>query len=166
MTIPLIVLAALATVIGLPPIEEGLMGFFGIHKAGGISPMTYATSALVLAIGLGVSYLFFISRRASPISVRERLRPLHKLVENRYYIDDIYVIIFVKGSALLARFFGKYIERGIIDGVNYALARLFVAFVNLVRYIQTGSSNINVSGIAIGVVILLIILLARLFGIA
>ncbi|MEM2079922.1 MAG: NADH-quinone oxidoreductase subunit L, partial [Nitrososphaerota archaeon] len=62
MTAPLMVLAGLSAVAGLPPVEEALLEFMGIHHVS-ISPLTYVFSGVILAVGLGVSYLFFIARR-------------------------------------------------------------------------------------------------------
>ncbi|MDW8359935.1 MAG: hypothetical protein RMK31_05045, partial [Candidatus Caldarchaeum sp.] len=65
------------------------------------------------------------------------------------------------GAALL-----KFVELKVIDGFNYALSKATVAFVQLFRNIQTGESNVNISGLIIGMVLLIIILLRFLFGLA
>jgi len=165
MTIPLIILAGLSAVIGLPPIEEALLEYMGIHHVS-VSPITYALSGIILSVGLGVSYLFFISRRIPTESMRSGpvLSGIHRLLVNRYYIDQLYVLIFVDGLQSLARAVRRYIEEKVIDGLNYATASAFVRFVEIFRSIQSGSSNINVSGIAIGVALLMVILIGRLFG--
>lgn len=64
----------------------------------------------------------------------------------------------------MARFIRRFVEERIIDGLNYATASAFVKFVEFFRGLQTGSSNINVSGIAIGIAILMIILIGKLSG--
>lgn len=165
MTVPLIILAGLSAVIGLPPVEEGLMEFMGIHHVS-VPPLTYVFSGTVLAVGLGTSYLFFISRKVSTEALRSGpvLSAIHRILVNRYYIDHLYKALFVDGLQSLARLIRKYVEERIIDGLNYATASAFVKFVELFRGLQTGSSNINISGIAIGIALLMIILIGRLFG--
>ncbi|MEM0450437.1 MAG: NADH-quinone oxidoreductase subunit L [Nitrososphaerota archaeon] len=165
MTTPLVVLAALATVIGLPPVEEQFLHFFGIEEHIEVDPMAYAVSALILGTGLLFSYLYFLSGRLDPASVRSgALRPIHTLLVNRYYIDAAFEAVFVNGFIKLASAVRRYVEERVIDGLNYASARAFVYFVQAFRYIQTGSSNVNVGGIAIGIFLILIFLLGRLLG--
>jgi len=165
MTTPLVVVAALATVIGLPPVEEQFLHFFGIEEHIEVDPMAYAVSALILGTGLLFSYLYFLSGRLDPASVRSgALRPIHTLLVNRYYIDAAFEAVFVNGFIKLASAVRRYVEERVIDGLNYASARAFVYFVQAFRYIQTGSSNVNVGGIAIGIFLILIFLLGRLLG--
>ncbi|MEM2269204.1 MAG: NADH-quinone oxidoreductase subunit L, partial [Nitrososphaerota archaeon] len=103
MTTPLVVLAALATVIGLPPVEEQFLHFFGIEEHIEVDPMAYAVSALILGTGLLFSYLYFLSGRLDPASVRSgALRPIHTLLVNRYYIDAAFEAVFVNGFIKLA----------------------------------------------------------------
>lgn len=166
MTIPLIVLAAL-TLTGLPPFESELHHFVGIHEEVKVPPITYLISAGVVITGLTVSILFYIRRAFAPESARQGpiLGTIHTLLVNRYYIDTIYRAIFVSGFTRLAAALRRGAEEKVIDGINYASAKGFQRLVEVIRYLQTGSSNINISGVAIGLVILLFLLLGRLAGI-
>ncbi|GBC71479.1 NADH-quinone oxidoreductase subunit L [Candidatus Calditenuaceae archaeon HR02] len=166
MTTPLIILAAL-TLTGLPPFEEALHHFIGIHEDIKVPPATYAISGGILVTGFTIAYLFYIKRAWSPEAVRQSplLSAIHSLLVNRYYIDVAYKIVFVDGFTRLSALIRSGVEEKVIDGVNYAAARAFQKIVDAVRYIQTGSSNLNISGVAIGLVILLLVLLVRLAGI-
>jgi len=165
MVAPLIVLAAL-TLTGTPPFEESLKHFLGLHSDLKVPLVTYALSGAVLAVGLILAYTFYIRPVFSPASVRDNtvLRPIHSLLFNRYYIDDAYRFLFVDGLTRLATRIRIALEERVIDGANYAAARGFQRIVEVIRYIQTGSSNVNVSGIALGLAILLFFVLARLAG--
>ncbi|MCS7146316.1 MAG: NADH-quinone oxidoreductase subunit L [Nitrososphaerota archaeon] len=165
MIVPLIVLAAL-TLTGLPPFEESLHHFIGIHEELKIPTATYALSAIILAIGLTLSYLFYIRRVWKPEVLRQNplLNSIHVLLVNRYYIDAAYKLVFVDGFTKLSSLIRRNLEERVIDGVNYAAARGFQRVVEAIRYIQTGSSNLNISGVAVGLIILLFFLLARLAG--
>ena len=92
------------------------------------------------------------------------LRPVHTLLVNRYYIDAAFEAVFVNGFIRLSSAVRKYVEEKVIDGLNYASAKAFVYFVQVFRYMQTGSSNVNVGGIAIGLFVILLFLLGRLLG--
>ncbi len=165
MLIPLIALAAL-TLSAVPPFEETLHKFVGIEEKTQISALTYITSAFIIVAGLATSYVFYLGGAVSPTSVRSIpvLRAGHKVLENRYYIDEIYRKVFVDGVTALSRVVRDRLEIRVIDGLNYASARAFQKIVEAVRYVQTGSSNINISGVAIGLVVLLVFFFARLTG--
>ncbi|MEM0482651.1 MAG: NADH-quinone oxidoreductase subunit L [Nitrososphaerota archaeon] len=166
MTTPLIILAAL-TFTGLPPFEETLQHFIGIREEIKVPPATYAISAGIIITGLTIAYLFYIRRLWSPETVRQDplLSTIHSILVNRYYIDAVYKIIFVDWFTRLSALVRRGVEERVIDGINYAAARGFQKIVQAIRYIQTGSSNINISGVALGLVILLLVLLVRLAGI-
>ncbi|MEM2986134.1 MAG: hypothetical protein QXZ71_03660, partial [Candidatus Caldarchaeum sp.] len=91
---------------------------------------------------------------------------LHKLLENRYYIDAFYYRVFVNGLDRLGSIIYRFIEVKVIDGFNYFLSRATVAFVQVFRSIQTGESNINISGLILGLAILLLLLLRVFFGVS
>jgi NADH:ubiquinone oxidoreductase subunit 5 (subunit L)/multisubunit Na+/H+ antiporter MnhA subunit len=98
------------------------------------------------------------------VRTRPILRQLHLLIENRYFIDAAYRKVFVEGVTALSRVVRDHVEVRVIDGLNYASARAFQKIVEAIRYIQTGSSNINISGVAIGLILLLIFFFAKLAG--
>ncbi|MEM2197784.1 MAG: NADH-quinone oxidoreductase subunit L [Nitrososphaerota archaeon] len=167
MTTPLIILAAL-TLTGLPPFEEYLYHYIGIHEEVEVPAITYTLSAGVVASGLAIAYVFYIKRLWNPESARQGpiLARIHALLVNRYYIDTAYKLVFVDGFTKLSSIVRREVEEKVIDGINYAAARGFQRLVEAIRYIQTGSSNLNISGVAIGLIILLLILLVRLSGLA
>ncbi|MCL7397472.1 MAG: NADH-quinone oxidoreductase subunit L [Thaumarchaeota archaeon] len=170
MTVPLLILATLSLLAGF--FEEPFTSYIGLHHHFKPSPSAYATSAIILISGLSLAYAFYLSATSrgvpliNPVSVRKgRLgSALHKLLVNRYYIDHAYYKVFVDGTLWLSSKIRRYVEEKVIDGFNYALARAMQSFVQAFRYLQTGSSNVNISGYALGIAILLIIFLLLLFG--
>ncbi|MEM0456755.1 MAG: NADH-quinone oxidoreductase subunit L [Nitrososphaerota archaeon] len=170
MTVPLLILAALSLLTGF--FEEPFMSYIGLHYHFKPSLPAYATSAIILVFGLLLAYAFYLSATLrgmpliNPINIRKSGlgSVLHKILVNRYYIDHAYYKVFVDGTIWLSSKVRKYVEEKVIDGFNYALARATQSFVQAFRYLQTGSSNVNISGYALGIAILLIIFLLLLFG--
>lgn len=166
MTIPLIVLAAGATVSGIYlEITHGFTDYLGIKLKHGTGYITLLTSSIIILFGAFMTYLVYFRGRLPP----ERFRSsgigyrLHKLLVNRYYVDDLYyrfVGWFVDSSNVLR----KGAEDGGIDRFNYVVADGVKRTVNVIRNIQTGSSNINVGGIILGLTILILIFLTLLYG--
>ncbi len=170
MTIPLIVLAALSVFIGVtgPFFEEEFHHYLGLHGEIGVSLTTYASTAAILALGGGLGYLYYLGGVRDPAAIRQSGlgATLHRLLENRYYIDAFYYKVFVNGLVALGSIIYRFIEVKVIDGFNYFISRATVAFVQVFRNIQTGQSNINISGLILGLAILLILLLRIFFGLS
>ncbi|MDW8084000.1 MAG: NADH-quinone oxidoreductase subunit L [Candidatus Caldarchaeum sp.] len=170
MTIPLIILASLSVVIGVtgPIFEEQLHEYLGVHGKFSVSLTTYATTAFVLAAGGGLAYLFYFGKVKNPAEIRQAGvgATLHRIIANRYYIDAFYYRVFVDGIDKIGSAVHKFVELKVIDGFNYFLSRVTVSFVQVFRNIQTGQSNINISGLIIGLAIFLLLLLRFVFGIS
>ena len=80
-------------------------------------------SVAVAAMGFGLAYLIYHRRSL----VAERFSGLagglpYRLFFNKYYVDEIYQVIFVRGALMLARM-GAWIDRVIIDGIVDGSAR-------------------------------------------
>src|SRR5574340_109295 len=110
-TVPLIILAGFSVVVGLLGVPEALGGsnriveflapVLGHHSAAGHDPMEYVlvVASIVAALaGGGLAYLFYLARPEIPALLAERLRPVHRLVFNKYFIDEIYEVLFVTGT--------------------------------------------------------------------
>ncbi|MCS7125820.1 MAG: NADH-quinone oxidoreductase subunit L [Aigarchaeota archaeon] len=166
MTIPLIVLAVGATISGIYlETTHGFTDYLGIKMEHGVGYLTLLTSSAIILFGASMTYLVYFSGKIPP----ERFRinalgyQLHKLLLNRYYVDALYykfVDWFIDSSRIVRR----TVEDGGIDRFNYLVADGVKGAVNVLRNIQTGSSNINVGGILLGLAILILIFLALLYG--
>ncbi len=166
MTIPLIVLAAGATLSGI--ISEATHGFpeyLGINLHHSTSLTTLLTSAGIILSGAAVVYLVYFGRVMPPEVFRSRGfgYMLHKILVNRYYIDAFYYRI-VDGFVSFSNVLRRRAEDGGIDRFNYLVADGVKGAVNILRNIQTGSSNINIGGLLIGLAILILIFLTLLYG--
>ncbi len=128
MTLPLVLLAIgsiAAGWIGLPAVFGGslfadwLEPVFGAHHeahaSATLEEILMAVSVGVAALGFYVAYLMYYRGRLAP----ERFSSLagglfYRLFHSKYYIDEIYQVVFVGGTLLLARV-GAWIDRYIID---------------------------------------------------
>jgi NADH-quinone oxidoreductase subunit L len=145
MTVPLVVLAigSIASgYIGLPPIfggsafEHWLEPVFGGHHAPHVSESLeiglMATSVGVAAVGFFLAYLMYYRQALSPAVFASLAGGLfYRLSYNKYYVDEIYHFIFVRGTLLLARI-GAWFDQKIIDGIVDGSAKLttFVSWLN------------------------------------
>ncbi len=153
MTLPLAVLSVFATLAGFigSPLKEaaGIQGH-------GTSHVIMVVSTLVGLTGVGLAYLLYIRRVVLlPVS---SMQGLHKLLVNKYYIDEIYDAVLVKPCLRLCR--GAFsFDAGIIDGIVNGAANIIQLCSGFLRRTQTGLIQNYLLVQVFGVVLLLIWLL-------
>ncbi len=143
MTVPLIVLGALAIVVGFfanPVVGLGVINkhafstfvvernedVFRDHDAqvkAGSEPrfdfVTAALSTLIATGGIGLAYAMYLAGRVSPSAITDRVRPLYETLMRKYYFDELYEDLIVR------RLFYGYFARAVdkldvswLDNVN------------------------------------------------
>ena len=90
-------------------------------------------------LGIGAAYFVYVRRPGLAGTARERLRPLHAFLVNKWYFDELYDRMFVRPGRSLGRFGRTTIEsafvQGAIVGGATGVVRAGTAFA---RAIQTG----------------------------
>ncbi len=179
MTIPLVILAFLATVAGLLGIPHALdkvighgpTDLLGRWLAPSLTPKWYEgtdiigrhslTSVLILMgvatalglLGIGVAWLFY-GRGPSPVVARWVAGPLagaHDLSKNKLYVDEIYEAIIIRPFRVLARGTLEILDRLIIDTVVVNGAALAVSmFSRVTRWVQNGQVQRYLVSVVLG----------------
>lgn len=164
MRCPLIILTGLTAVVGL--LEPALVSFSGIDVHISISSLTYISSMSIILAGLTPFVIVYWRRIIPPETITSSKMGsiIGNLLVNRYYIDRAYYKVFANGTVWISNKLKVYAEDKGIDRFNYVLANVVKSFVDVFRNIQTGQSNINVSGFIVGLLILLIIFLGLILG--
>ena len=138
MTLPLWILAAGSIVVGylgIPPSLGALAGIpnafeawlapvMGGHHAEGGAHASVAfelllmvVSVLVAATGVGLAYLFYGRPSTVPTRASEALGGVpYRLVLNKYYVDELYDLVFVRGTLALCRV-AAWFDLHVIDGI-------------------------------------------------
>ena len=123
MTVPLMLLAVLAVGFGFISFNwPGAFGGFGYfvfyHEGHGFEfTLWIGILSAVMAIGAFVfTYLVYEQRSISLDSTRERFAPILKVVENKYYFDEVYQWTVDRIVLLVARFIG-YFDRAIVNDI-------------------------------------------------
>jgi len=111
-------------------------------------------SVVIALIGIGIAYLFYVKNPAIPKLVAEKWKGLYKLVFNKYYVDELYEILFIKSLKNLGTGLWKGFDDFIIDGTINGIAYLIGVVSGGMRKIQTGLvQNYAFSMIVGGIVI-------------
>ncbi|MGF1461023.1 MAG: NAD(P)H-quinone oxidoreductase subunit 5 [Leptolyngbyaceae cyanobacterium] len=173
MTLPLVTLAIPSALIGL--VGTPFVNYFEafIHPAGeeveALMPWSEAfaefewseflimggSSVGIGLIGISLAVLMYAQHKIDPAAIANQIQPLYKLSKNKWYIDEIYNSVFVKGCRNLAKQV-LAIDIRIVDGiVNLA------GFVTLVtgeglKYLENGRAQfyaLIVFGAVLGLVL-------------
>ena len=190
MTVPLIILAAGALTVGwlgLPPFmgpslfQQWHEPVFGhphhVLSHGTEIVLTFASVGVATA-GATLAYLVYYAHRVTPETFSGLAGGVpYRAVYNKYWVDEIYQAVFVRGTLLVAQL-GAAIDRYLIDGIVDGSAKVTTAWswvtglfdlrfidgaVNAVsdsfldwgarvRKVQTGSINTYLYAIVAGVV--------------
>ncbi len=78
-------------------------------------PIRYLPT-LMMAIGWGIAYLFYIRNPRLPVELAEQHAPLYRFLLNKWYFDELYDFLFVRPVFWLGRAFWKYGDGWLIDG--------------------------------------------------
>jgi NADH-quinone oxidoreductase subunit L len=98
------------------------------------SPPVY----LALA-GAFLAWLFYIKSPMIPALISRRLSPVYTLLANKFYIDELYLFVFARGSRGLGTALWRVGDVALIDGAMVNGSARFVGwFSTVVRRMQTG----------------------------
>ena len=113
------------------------------HVSHGFVPMVSTFAALS---GIILAFLIYTKKVISANSIFQTFKPIHYLLEKRYFIDEFFIYGFVKPADIAARalyFFDyKIYDRFIIDGSGFVTDQ-FAKVNNLFdRYVVDGLVNV------------------------
>ncbi len=102
----------------------------------------FLTAPFWLALG-GILFAWYCycRNKALPGKIAGAFGPLTRIVENKYGFDQFYQKVFAGGSLILGKFFHKYADAGLIDGVVVnGTAKTVGLFSGMMRESQTGKT--------------------------
>jgi len=127
MTYPLVILGALAAVAGFfaGPFSE--LVYYGHPHRAPFNPFVFAAATAAWVPGVLAALAVYKYDLVSRAALIRAFYPIWCLLKQRYYIDDAYNLVFVRGSLALAgiaAWFDKYVIDGIVNGVAWATGKL------------------------------------------
>ncbi|MFH1114105.1 MAG: NADH-quinone oxidoreductase subunit L [Pseudomonadota bacterium] len=183
MTVPLMILAGLSLVGGLVgvPILEGAnrIGDFLApvfapakailsHGAHGAGHHNVALEVILMGGSLGIAifgwlfarYMYLVNPSA-PDKVIEKIPEVHQLVYNKYWVDELYDILFVNSIVDFSRFLWKAFDESVVDGIVNGTARLTRGCGGVLRRLQSGLVKDYAFSILVGAVVIIGYLVLR-----
>jgi proton-translocating NADH-quinone oxidoreductase, chain L len=142
MLIPMLILAIGSILAGFVSLDKILEGTFVLPEHFHIShsplPMLLGLSAGIL--GIALAYIMYVLSPNLPVILAKTFRPIYLVLYNRYWVDEIYNFIFVKGLNFISKWIlFLLVDRIMIDGIINALAWLSYGVGLLFTKIQTSS---------------------------
>jgi NADH-quinone oxidoreductase subunit L len=155
MTVPLIILAILSVVggliLGVPPEHGWIHRFLGavvghgvIHTASGVAEaasiveahggggafraldvLLMIISVMVGVLGWGLAWFMYTKRTDIPDRLAEKYKGVYEILLNKYWVDEFYEVVFVRGAKALANVFWGFDER-VVDGAVNGASHLII----------------------------------------
>jgi NADH-quinone oxidoreductase subunit L len=159
---PLAFLAAIAGLAGIPGathvVENFLDPTFADSKLAGHVPSSgsgwagiFVGSAIGLA-GFAIAYVLYERRAGYTLQLRDRFRPVHDFLLNKWGFDDLYDRVFVSTSRRAGQFGRDVFESAFVQGVIVGGATGIVgAFTGLARALQAGYLRLYALVLLVGV---------------
>lgn len=166
MTFPLIVLAILAAVsgfVGLPEVfseHHALNEFLGaaVHNMGGMHPLTHSTELMLmgLSVGLVIVMIAFAYVRTKKPDFQPNTG-LAKVLENKWYVDELYDAAVVNPLLKFSGFLDRVIERKGIDGGVNGIGKMVRWGADRMRLLQNGQVGAYLFTMVIGIVLIFVV---------
>ena len=123
------------------------------HQAA-LELLMMVVSVVIALIGIGIAYLFYVKNPALPKLLAERWKGLYKLIFNKYYVDELYEILFIKSLKGLGTGLWKGFDDFVIDGTINGIAYLIGWLSGVMRRMQTGLVQNYAFSMVIGGIVL------------
>jgi NADH-quinone oxidoreductase subunit L len=126
------------------------------EAANGLEMGLMAVSSLAAIGGIGLAFFFFLARKSAARAMAERFSGLHRLLLNKYYVDEVYDAAIVQPIRIVSEEgLWKVVDVQVIDGTVNGVGESVAAGGELLRRLQTGSVRAYAASLFLGVVALL-----------
>jgi len=180
MTVPLVVLAILSVIggwVGIPAalggsneIEHFLAPVFESGNAAevattavashGLELTLAAVSLLTATIGFFIAYAFYYKKPGTASTFAKSAPALYRLVENKFYIDEIYSAVIVTPLLMFTRIIlGGLIDGVVVNGSGKAAGVTTKGLSTLTRRIQSGNIRSYAGWLALGAAAVLVVMI-------
>ncbi len=106
--------------------------------------------------GVITAFFFYLVKPSIPEAIKSSLSGLHKVMEEKYYMDRINEVVFAGGARLLGGQLWKRADQGLIDGlIVNGSARVVAAVASIMRIGQSGYLYHYAIAMILGVALLL-----------
>ncbi len=135
-----------------------VLGRSGLHHLAAAEYILMAVSVGIALFSIWVAYRWYKKDQnwTSPRKITNSIKPIHKVLWNKYYLDEIYFSVIIDPLLTTARsLLWKVVDVKIIDGLVNGLAKITIEFGERIRKIQTGFAQTYAVYMLAGAVVLI-----------
>jgi NADH-quinone oxidoreductase subunit L len=126
----------------------------------GLELILAAVSVLTALLGFYIAYLFYYKKRGTASALSKKSPALYRLVENKFYIDEIYSAFLVTPLLMFTRIFlGGLIDSVLVNGSGKAAGATTKGLSNLTSRIQSGNIRSYAGWLALGAAAVLLVMI-------
>ena len=123
---------------------------------GGTETTLMIVSVIVALAGIGIAAYFFLKNRAAADKMATTFSGVHRVLENKYYLDEIYDAAIVQPIQIVSEDgLWKGVDVGVIDRVVNGVGQAVGGTSEVLRLFQTGSVRTYAASAFLGVVLVL-----------
>jgi len=123
---------------------------------GGAETTLMLTSIVVAFLGIGIATYFFLKNTRAASAMAARFAGLRLLLQNKYYVDDIYDATIVQPIRITSESgLWKGVDVNVIDRIVNGVGRTVAGSSEILRRLQTGSVRAYAVSLFFGVVLIL-----------
>ncbi len=112
-------------------------------------------SVLIALAGIYIAYRMYIKQRNLPGRIADRAQVLYTVMLHKWYVDELYTMLFIRPFHGLSTFFWKVVDVLLIDGIMNGLARVTMLCGHLLKHVQTGLVQNYAVSFILGTIVLL-----------
>jgi NADH-quinone oxidoreductase subunit L len=175
MALPLLLLAVPAFAAGFVNLPFGDLDQLGVLLEGALpleseELLHHADFNWVIAIGstalavagIGLAYAMYEAKSISAKSLRDALGPVPALVENKYYLDELYEGAVVReGLMRYVTTWAQWFDSNVVDGIVNGSASASRRASDVLRWVQSGSAQaygtVGFGGLVVASILMLVL---------
>jgi NADH-quinone oxidoreductase subunit L len=169
MTVPLVVLAVFAVGVGLALGPTHLFAHFlertpswpHEESTPAIHWELMGLSSVLAVAGIGLAWLFYVRRPEWPAEWAKAAPALYQLSLNKFYLDELYLLLFVRPAEALAGLSRRF-DQGGVDGVVDLVGTAPKHVGGLFRPVQNGLVQFYALAMVLGLTVFLLALVRSL----
>jgi NADH-quinone oxidoreductase subunit L len=119
-----------------------------------------AISVLTALAGLFIAYVFYYKKPGTAAALAQRAPALYNLVQNKFYIDEVYSALIISPLLMFSRLFlGGLVDGGLVNGSAAAASATTRGLGSLVRRVQSGNIRSYAGWLALGAAAVLLVMI-------
>lgn len=127
-----------------------------LHDIHGVPALVKYSPFIMMVAGFALAWYFYIKQPQIPVQLANQFNGLYKFLLNKWYFDEMYDFIFVRGLQNLGNFLSIKVDKGVIDRFGPdGIASLVLRVTNRVSKFQSGLLYHYAFVMLIGVAIML-----------